>query len=162
MYFIKRFILVTLLMLVAIGISAQATGHDEDSKTIEYRQKIGIDYSLPDFDTNKIDGKVIGTRLAKILQKLQNNAIIDNTWSNRIILLCSEQNEKFRFSTLERFNVKRISKSGNVITILFHVKFHEKINGTKHHDIPVFFNQGVSESKVVNEVFSDMSRYIKE
>lgn len=55
---LKIIMLSIILMLSALSISAQPSSQGEDEKTIEYRQKIGIDYSMPDFNTSKIDGKV--------------------------------------------------------------------------------------------------------
>lgn len=69
---IKKLFLFALLLIASANVNAQASSQGEDEKTIEYRQKIGIDYSMPDFNTSKIDGKVIGTRLAKMLTLLMN------------------------------------------------------------------------------------------
>lgn len=69
----KHFFLLPLFLLVADVVTAQTTSMVEDWKTNELRQKIGIDYSMPDFSTSKIDGSVIGDRLAKMLNKLQGN-----------------------------------------------------------------------------------------
>lgn len=61
----KRLILLPLLLLVALCVNAQTSSQCEDARTAELRQKIGIDYSMPDFSTSKIDGKVIGTALLR-------------------------------------------------------------------------------------------------
>lgn len=64
-------ILFTLCMLLgAISISAQTTQQSEEARTAELREKIGIDYSMHDFNTSSLNGKVIGERLAKMLQFL--------------------------------------------------------------------------------------------
>ena len=68
---IRYLVLTSLLMLFSQSLSAQTTQHSEDARTIELRQELGIDYSMPDFSTSKIDGKVIGERLANLLQQLQ-------------------------------------------------------------------------------------------
>ena len=57
-------------MLYTISISAQTTQQSEEARTAELREKIGIDYSMPDFNTSSLNGKVIGERLAKMLQFL--------------------------------------------------------------------------------------------
>lgn len=64
-------LILALLMLSALSISAQTTRQSDDARTVELRQELGIDYSMPDFSTSRIDGKVIGERLAKMLQQLQ-------------------------------------------------------------------------------------------
>lgn len=50
---------------------AQTAVQQEDPKVTELRQQIGIDYSMPDFKTKKIDGAIIGTHLAGMLNLLQ-------------------------------------------------------------------------------------------
>lgn len=63
-----------LLFLSATTLSAQPLGQSQDDKNAtELRQKLNIDYSLPDFSTSKLDGKIIGTRLALMLLRLQAN-----------------------------------------------------------------------------------------
>ena len=69
----KKLMLLSLLMLAAVGMSAQTYSQSEDPKEIEMREKIGIDYSVPDYDVKKPDAKVIGWRLAKMLIKLEQN-----------------------------------------------------------------------------------------
>lgn len=150
-----------ILLLGAMSISAQTSTQSEDSKTIELRQKIGIDYSMPDFNTSKIDGKVIGKRLAKML-RLLNEHVLDYNWSNKIIAICCEQHGNLRYATLEKFSIKQISKSGDVITIVMKLKLGDNSSGIKTIDVPVVFDKGVSESLKVNDLFSDLSRYIKE
>ena len=66
----KKLFLMTMLMLFTQSLSAQTTQQSEDARTVELRQELGIDYSMSDFSTSKIDGKVIGERLAKMLQQL--------------------------------------------------------------------------------------------
>ena len=61
-----KILLLTLFFLVALCVSAQPSLRIEDAEIIELRQKLGIDYSMPDFSTSKIDGKVIGEHLAKL------------------------------------------------------------------------------------------------
>ena len=39
-------------------------------KRAEYRECIGLDYSMPDYSTNRVNPKVMGARLAKILDKI--------------------------------------------------------------------------------------------
>lgn len=128
-------------MLSALSISAQTTQQSEDARTAELRQKIGIDYTMPDFNTSKINGNVIGIHLAKMLKKLDDRAC-DYGWSSSIINICCEQNEKLRYAILEKFSIKNISKAGDVILMIF--------------------DKGVSASQAVNDLFSILSRYTKD
>lgn len=60
-----RMIITTLMLMVSMGIDAQIRfGYQTDSaKIAEYRERIGIDMTVPDFETKKIDAKVMGPRL---------------------------------------------------------------------------------------------------
>jgi hypothetical protein len=130
----KRQILMLLLMLCCvISMSAQTSSLGEEAEKEEIRQKIGIDYTVPDFNTSKINGNVIGVRLAKMLQKLDDRAC-DYGWSSSIINICCEQNEKLRYAILEKFSIKNISKTDDVITIKANVKLQKNSVGIRNTD----------------------------
>ena len=62
------------MVMVSMGVEAQAKTTLTDSARIaEYREKIGLDMTVPDFETKKIDAKVMSTRLAGILEYLLEN-----------------------------------------------------------------------------------------
>jgi hypothetical protein len=158
----KRQILMLLLMMCSIiSMNAQTSLHGEEAEKEEIRQKIGIDYTMPDFNTSKINGNVIGIHLAKMLRKLDDRAC-DYGWSSSIINICCEQNEKLSYAILEKFSIKNISKAGDVITIKANVKLQKNSTGIRNTDILMVFEKGVSASQAVNDLFSILSRYIKD
>ncbi len=157
----SRIILIFLLLFSAVNMFAQTTQQSEDACTVELRQKIGIDYTMPDFNTSKINGNVIGIHLAKMLRKLDDRAC-DYGWSSSIINICCEQNEKLGYAILERFRIKNISKAGDVITIKANVKLQKNSAGVRNTDILMIFDKGVSASQAVNDLFSILSRYTKD
>ena len=64
-----------LLMMGVTCINAQTntkTSKQEEYKQ-EVREKLQLDYSMPDYSTSTIDSKVMGPRLANILVTLCNN-----------------------------------------------------------------------------------------
>lgn len=67
----KKLLIIIMLMACAYCAQAQTAVQQEDSKVTELLHQIGIDYSMPDFKTKKIDGVVIGTHLAGMLNLLQ-------------------------------------------------------------------------------------------
>ena len=157
----KKLLLITLLMVFTLNISAQTTRQSDDARTVELRQKLGIDYSMPDFSTSKIDGKVIGERLAKLLQQLQEK--YDNSVLNQYIsLIQCEQVENLDYATVEKLNITRISKVGDVITIEAKTKLSNNAAKVKNAKLSFVFDKGVSESTSVNDLFKDLGRYIKE
>ena len=157
----KKLFLMTMLMLFTQSLSAQTTQQSEDARTVELRQELGIDYSMPDFSTSKIDGKVIGERLAKLLQQLQSK--YDNCVLNQYIsLIQCEQIENLNYATVEKLHITRISKVGDVITIEAKTKLSNNAAKVKNAKLTFVFDKGVSESISVNDLFKDLGRYIKE
>ncbi len=67
----RKLIVILLMSFCAFCSYAQTTSQQENPKVTELRQQIGIDYSMPDFKTKKIDEGVIGTHLAGMLNLLQ-------------------------------------------------------------------------------------------
>ena len=116
---------------------------------------------MPDFNTSSINGKVIGERLAKMLQKLQDQAL-DYIWSGRIVSVCCEHIEGLQYANLEKFKIKNISKPGDVITIKANVKLGKDSTGIRKTDILMAFDKGVSDSQIINDLFVDLGRCIKE
>ena len=98
----KGMIIMTLMLMVSMGMDAQIrVGYQTDSaKIAEYRERIGIDMTVPDYETKKIDAKVMGTRLAGILEYLLEN-YTQGTYSRLIALMIGEQVEELKqaFST---------------------------------------------------------------
>jgi hypothetical protein len=120
-----------------------------------------IDYSMSDFSTGTINGKVIGSRLAKMLTLLQTYSR-DFTWSNRIAAICCEQKEQLDYVTIDRFKIKNISKHGDVIMVTANVRLAKNAAGLKNTDIHMTFDKGISDSQKVNDLFSDLFRYTEE
>lgn len=157
----RYLVLTSLLMLFSQSLSAQTTQQSEDTRNVELRQGLGIDYSMPDFSTSKIDGKVIGERLAKLLQQLQSK--YDNCVLNQYIsLIQCEQIENLNYATVEKLNITKISKVGDIITIEAKTKLSKNAAKVNNAKLTFVFNKGVSESISVNDLFIYLGRYIKE
>lgn len=158
---IKKLFLLTLLSVVSITISAQTSIQEDTPEIIELRNKIGIDYSMPDFNTSSLNGKVIGERLAKMLQLLQNR-FDDYVFNQRISFIQCEQIENLLYAKVEKFKITKISKSGDVITVKAKTKMSPNSAKVKKAEITFVFNRGISDSQAINDLFSDLGRYIKE
>ena len=159
---LKKLFFTLLLLLGATTLSAQPLGQSQDDNyTIELRQKLNIDYTLPDFSTSKLDGKVIGTRLALMLQRLQDN-YRDGANNQYLSKLVCEQNDGLNYVTIENLKIQKISKTGNLITIMSNAKLSKNPLGLKNTEIRMVFTEGVSDNKAVNSLFSNLVRYIKE
>lgn len=157
----KKILFTLCLLLGAISISAQTTQQSEDARTAELREKIGIDYSMPDFNTSRLDGKVIGERLAKMLQLLQNR-FDDYVFNQRISFIQCEQIENLQYAKVEKYKIINISKIGDKITIKAKTKLSPNAAKVKSAVVSFAFDKGVSDSQSINDLFSDLGRYIKE
>ncbi len=149
-----------MLFFTALTLSAQTSSLTEEEKS-ELRQRIGIDCSMPDFSTSKIDGEIIGERLAKMLKKLE-DSVDDYVFNQRISNIQCEQIGNLNYAKVEKFSVNRISKVGDTITIKAKTKLAPNPAKIKNSEFTLIFDKGISESTSINDLFSDLSHYIKE
>ena len=91
--------------MVSMIASAQIwVGYKSDSvKIAEYREKIGLDYSMPDYSVTSIDEKKIGSRLTNILryyEEINDHDInLQTFFRQKIAAILVEQNEAFEYSS---------------------------------------------------------------
>ena len=159
----KKILITMLLLLGATSISAQTSAKQSmDSAQIsEYRAKLALDYSMPDYSVKKIDESKMGSRLANILRYFEENGKQGSlvSWMSSII---SEQNESLqgRYMELKKLKLVRASKTGNEISILYQITLDAKGNQPSQAEMTFHFTDGVSESKKVNDLFSYICRYV--
>lgn len=146
-------------MACAFGVQAQTAVQQEDPKVTELRQQIGIDYSMPDFKTKKIDGSVIGTHLAGMLNLLQ-KYYNDGTYNWELAAIVKEQKGMVSQVSVDKLKIKEISKVRDSISIMINTKLSKNAEGINSTDILLIFNKGLSDSPTVNSLFSYLSRYV--
>lgn len=170
---------IILLCIFVVGIQsvaaqttlARAMQQSEDSKPTEeekiakYKEKIGLDYSMPDFSLNyikKIDEGIVGTRLANYLVYIDENynQSIYNRWIASII---AEQNASVQntYFEVEELKLISISKQGNEIGLRYIASLKDSENEKSKADLLFHFTDGVSESDRVNKMFSYIARYLR-
>ena len=154
----KKLLIMIILMACVFGVQAQTAVQQEDQKVAELRQQIGIDYSMPDFKTKKIDGTVIGTHLAGMLNLLQ-KYYNDGTYNWKLAAIVKEQKGLVSQVSVDKLKINEVSKVGDKICVKMNVKLSKNSEGIKNADIDVVFNKGISESQAVNSLFSYLSRY---
>ena len=89
----KHLLTILLLFIGTMSVYPQIRTVGSDSERIaEYKKAIGLDTTVPDFDTNKIDAKVMGSRLANLLNYLLENYNKDS-YELQIAQILGEQNE---------------------------------------------------------------------
>ena len=160
---IRTLLILALLSVLPLDMSAQLwVGYKSDSVRIaEYREKIGLDYSMPDYSVTSIDEKKIGSHLANILRYYE-EVNSQNWFSRKIAAILAEQNEAFEYSSPEFIKQKlmKIKKSANEITVVYRLWLDKNPANLKQVDIQYHFKDGVSESNTVNDMFSQMSHYV--
>ena len=89
----KLLLLTMLLLLGATSISAQTSAKPslDSVKIAEYREKLSLDYSMPDYSVKKIDENKMGTHLANILRYFEENGT-RGTLTSWISSILAEQN----------------------------------------------------------------------
>lgn len=156
----KKLLIMIMLLACAHGVQAQTTVQQEDPQVVELRQQIGIDYSMPDFKTKKVDGAIIGTHLAGMLNLLQ-KYYNDGTYNWKLAAIVKEQKGMVSQVSIDKMKVTEISKKGDVISIQMNTKLSKNSEGIKTADIIVVFDKGVSDSQSINSLFSYLSRYVQ-
>lgn len=153
----------SLLLLSAATLSAQSTWGtvSDDQYNAEVRQKLNLDYSMPDYTTHKIDPKLMGPRLASILQELCAN-YKHSDYLSILSRIQSDQIEGLDYCTIEKFGLVSVSKTGNTITIRFKTTLGRNPLDIKKSDLIFTFVDGVLEGKLINSLFITLCRYIKE
>ena len=157
----KQIVFVFLMVFCCVsGLRAQTSLQLEDPMVTELRQQIGIDYSMPDFKTKKIDGAIVGAHLSGMLNLLQ-KYYNDGTYNWKLAAIVKEQKGMVSQVSIDKMKVTEISKKGDVISIIISTKLSKNSEGIKTADIVLAFNKGVSDSQNINSLFAYLSRYVQ-
>ena len=157
-------VILMLLLLGTMGVSAQTTG-TEMSKQEQYknevREKLRLDDSMADYSTSKIDAKVMGTRLAKILETICESY---QQYMNLCALsvIQSSQVEGLSYGRIKMLKLDNVSKQGSEIIIRFNTTLESNNLNLKKSQIEFRFKEGASEDVATNDFFSNTCRNIKE
>ena len=132
----------------------------EDPRAAEWRQKIGLDYSMPDYSTSKIDASKMGDHLAKMLTNLDRNKNQPHYKQLIGYILC-KQIPSLDNCTVKNFKIQNISKQGNTITIGLKTWLESNHAHISSTNLDFVFVDGVSENINTNEFFVTLSRYVR-
>ena len=144
-------------MLTTVSIPANAIERCGDAEVSELRRKIGLDYSMPDYSVKKIDERVIGPRLAFILNHIVNHNS-ENNHNTILSSLLREQNENLRYVSPTKVKVIEISKQDNIIDILLKIWLRSNGENLSAIDVPITFIDGISDSDAANRLFMVINR----
>lgn len=156
-------ILTILLMALSMSAFAQfSAGCQTDSaKIAEVRMTLALDYSMPDYSINKIDEKVMGARLAKILKTIAHNYTQPH-YLGLLSIIQSSQVEGLNYGRIKSVKLENVTKTSNELTIRFKTTLEANNLNLKKSQLMFHFVDGVSEDIVINDFFCTLCRYIKE
>lgn len=158
----KQLLIILLLFVGTVNVFSQLrTVGTESERNAEYKKAIGLDTTIPDFDTNKIDAQVMGSRLANLLNYLLEN-YNHEFYELQIVQILGEQNESLQhlYYKIKKMQFANASKQGDVMTVLMHVWPDKNIADVDQADMMFRFVNGVSDDQTTNALFSYMSRYV--
>ena len=158
----KHLLIILLLFIGTMSVYPQIRTIGSDSeRNAEYKKAIGLDTTVPDFDTNKIDSKVMGSRLANLLNYLLENYNKDS-YELQIAQILGEQNESLQhlYYKIKKMQFAHASKQGDVMTVLMQVWPDKNKADVNQADMMFRFVDGVSDDQTTNALFSYMSRYV--
>ena len=156
-------ILLTLLLLLGAASLSAHTVAETDKQSLynaEVREKIGLDYSMPDYTIDKIDEKVIGSRLAAILTRL-NKTYYERGNLDLLNMIQTRQIDGLSYARIKELEFDEVKKIGNVITISYKTSLESNNAGKKKATLIFNFKDGVSDDELTNQFFCSISRYIK-
>lgn len=147
----------------AMSISAQTNAgtSKEEIYKAEVREKLQLDYTMPDYTTNKIDPKVMGPRLAAILTRI-NDIYTQPTNLSVLSVIQSSQVEGMSYGKIKKLKQSSVVKKGNEIRIDYITTMEPNNKNVKTANLSFVFIDGVSEDKSTNDFFLNICRYLKE
>ncbi len=152
-------------MLVSLAGFAQANKQTDEEKLAEYQNRVRsalqLDYSMPDYTTSKIDAKVMGPRLAAILNKIMESRGQQTTITT-VSVIQTRQVEGLSYGRIKDLKLDKVSKQGNELIISFITSLERNNLNLKKSRLIFSFIDGVSEDNAINDFFTNICRYIKE
>lgn len=115
---------------------------------------------MPDYSTSKIDSKVMGPRLAKILERIL-ETYEQNVYLCSLSVIQSSQVEGLNYGRIKSMKLGKVVKHGNELTIHFDTKLEKNNLDLKKSQITFNFIDGVSLDHRTNYFFTNVCRYIK-
>ncbi len=163
-----KLLFVFILSLCVIPSSAQLLQHrfakveTDSTRMAKYKEKIGLDMTVPDFNTKSVNPEVVGPRLSNIIQFLLDN-YHQLSYTNKLCKIIKEQEP-----ALEKIGIKikklefvSAQKKGKETVLKFSLKLDKNEAKIKRTNVVFTFVDGVSESITTNDLFSDLSKYVQ-
>ncbi len=148
--------------MTTMVVSAQRVTTSSDAERTEIAKKtLALDLSMPDYSIKKIDAKVMGTRLAKLLESLCAN-YQQPQYLSSLSVIQSSQVEGLNYGRIKSMKLENVSKTGKELTIHFKTTLEPNSLNLKKSLLVFHFVDGISEDMATNDFFCVLSRYIRE
>lgn len=157
----RRLLILLFVLVCSFNVQAQDIEQQEDSQIVFTRGRIGIDYSMPDFSTKRIDGSIIGGHLADMLNFLVLN-YSNGPCKSKLMSIIRKQYDSLVPPEIKNLKVIEISKTGDIITVKTKVFLSKNEEGISNLEIPFVFDKGISQNWLVNNLFIYLSRVCQE
>ena len=116
---------------------------------------------MPDYSTKKIDAKVMGERLAKILESLCAN-YNQPQYLGSLSVMQSNQIDGLNYGRIKSMKLANVTKIGDDLPIRYNTTLEPNNLNLKKSQLIFRFVDGVSEDPATNDFFCVLCRYIKE
>ncbi len=116
---------------------------------------------MADYSISKIDAKVMGPHLAKILETICESYQQYMNLS-ALSVIQSSQVEGLNYGRVKKLKLDNVTKHGNEIVIRFNSMLDSNNLNLKKSQIVFRFKEGVSDDISTNDFFSNICRYIKD
>lgn len=132
----------------------------EAKNKAEMKEKLSIDYSMPDYTTKKVDADVMGEHMAMMVNIFLERCT-QMSYQRPLNKIIGEQVESLKYSDygIQKMKFVKATKIGNEVTLLFKVWLGKNTSGIKQTDMSIRFFDGISDSNTVNELFCYISNY---
>lgn len=147
--------------LTSASAQSRFTQDHEPERIEKYKQTFKLDYSMPDYTTSKIDAKVMGPRLANILDKISQMCKLESNL-NHLARVQARQIDGLSYCKIKKLQLKDVTKHGNEITVVLNTTLDSNAKNIKNTLLTFRFVNGVSDDNATNDYFSGICRYIKE
>ena len=157
-----KLLLSLLLLFAATTLSAQTVHPWNETKEQKYQRLINLDYSVPDYEVSRPDAKVMGWKLAGILQFLEEN-YQQSVYNQMLSQIRNVQmgTLKVHYLPVDKIQVTHVQKQDSVITITVNtftkISKKEKVN----FDLTLIFTNSLSDDETTNKLFFDVAKYVR-
>ena len=115
---------------------------------------------MSDYSTSKIDAKVMGKRLADILNKFSQMSQ-SQTIMGTLSVIQAQQIDGMVYCDIKKVKLNKVRKQGNTITIVYDTELAQNQKNLKNSKLVFSFVDGVSDDVASNDFFINVCRYVK-